>query len=53
MGTVVPLTLFPFDHVVLLLEHFSKQGPEQGVCASVNMYHTLDPPQIKVKKKLW
>ena len=52
MGTAVPLALFPFDHVVLLLEHFSKQGPEQGVCAPVTTHHRLDPPQIKSQEKL-
>lgn len=32
MGTTVPLALLPSDRVLLLLEHFSKQDPEQGVC---------------------
>lgn len=53
MGTAVPLALVPFDRVVLLLEHFSKQGPERGVRAPVTMHHRLDPPQMKSKKKLW
>lgn len=52
MGTAVPLALFPFDHVVLLVEHFSKQAPEQGaVSAFVTMHHRQDPPQLKKKEK--
>jgi len=53
MGTAVPLAVFPFAHVVLLLEHFSKQGPERGVHVPVTMCHRIDPPQIKSQKKLW
>lgn len=53
MDTAAPLALFPFDHVMLLLEHFSKQGPEQGVCVSVTTHHRLDPPQTRSQKKLW
>lgn len=51
MGTAVPLALFPFDHFVLLLEHFSAQGSEQGVCASVTRHHRLDSPQTKSQKQ--
>lgn len=46
--------LFPWlcFHVVLLLEHFSKQDPEQGVCLCDHAPR-LNPPQIKSQKKLW
>lgn len=53
MGTATPLALSPFHHFVLLLEHFSAQGSEQGVCASVTRHHRLDSPQTKSQKNLW
>lgn len=44
--------LFPSDRAVLLLERFSKQDPEQGVCLC-DHGPRLNPPQITSQKKLW